>query len=88
METYAGFRKWGAPRAGWFMRGNPMNKWMRTGGTPMAGNSHIVDERNPAPAENGGRHPMIYGTIQGDAGFLLSAWCSFSWTWGNDLIST
>ena len=31
----------GVPIAGWFVRKNPIYKWMRTGGTPISGNHHI-----------------------------------------------
>ena len=37
-----GFQKWGTPIAGWFIMENPSYKWMRTGGTPIAGNSHLM----------------------------------------------
>ena len=37
-----GFQKWGTPIAGWFIMENPSYKWMRTGGTPIAGNPQMM----------------------------------------------
>ena len=32
----------GAPTAGWFIRENPISKWMMTGGTPIYGNHQVT----------------------------------------------
>ena len=34
----------GTPIAGWFIRENPIYKWMMTGGTPISGNLHIAED--------------------------------------------
>ena len=41
-NPYGGFQVvMGDPQNGWFIRGNPIYKWMMTRGTPILGNPHI-----------------------------------------------
>ena len=35
MGISRGFPKWGYPQNGWFVRENPIYKWMMTGGDPL-----------------------------------------------------
>ena len=33
--------QWGLPQNGWFIRENPIYKWMMNRGSPISGNLHI-----------------------------------------------
>ena len=41
-----GFPQMGVPPNGWFLRENPIYKWMMAGDTPILGNLHIIPAAN------------------------------------------